>query len=384
MTKFDSININNENYNNNFTSNENNSLSVINYNIPNITKLIFDIKKNDTDHYYFKYYKTLSTTEKSVTYLFIKIFNNAYYLNNDDYIIISDVNIINYTNIENQKSIIIKKIKKSNGLNELDIYKYINKMNNTSTTINQSANNNNNNILQCYGWIDTPKINKNEVYLLLEYCQYGNLKEFLHKYMSDNNIEAKYLHSNQSYIKLIDNIIIQILNGMVLLEKMNIVHNDIKIENIFVKYNDHINIKIGDFDLSWIKTNKIIIGGTPYYVSPEIIYKIDKPKQNGENNIIYQNDTFKLIDQNSTYYKVDVWAFGVLYIYLYSQSYPFYAKYRETLFKKIKNNKYKIRYKNLQKFIESHNIFTKDIDKRPTLLELQNQIIKKTNKVNAG
>ena len=80
--------------------------------------------------------------------------------------------------------------------------------------------------------------NENEkFYILMEYCDGQNLKEFINK-NNDAKIEENILY----------NIIIQICLGIKEIHKMKIIHRDLKPENIFI--NENMNIKIGDFGIS--------------------------------------------------------------------------------------------------------------------------------------
>ena len=109
--------------------------------------------------------------------------------------------------------------------------------------------------------------NENEkFYILMEYCDGQNLKEFINKNKNNNTlIEEKILY----------NIIIQICIGIKEIQKMKIIHRDLKPENIFM--NENMNIKIGDFGISKqlnkeysITINKL---GSIYYTAPEIKYE---------------------------------------------------------------------------------------------------------------
>lgn len=63
--------------------------------------------------------------------------------------------------------------------------------------------------------------------------------------------------------------LVDVLKGLELLHKNNIVHRDIKSANIFYSKG---NAKIGDFNVSKISENQMFSTktGTPYYTSPEI------------------------------------------------------------------------------------------------------------------
>lgn len=100
--------------------------------------------------------------------------------------------------------------------------------------------------------------------------------------------EAKYLF-------------IQIVKGIDYCHYKNIVHRDIKLENILLDENH--NIKIIDFGFSIIIPNykKLnIFCGTPSYMAPEIV-----------NKIMYSGNS------------ADVWALGILLYVMLNGKFPF-------------------------------------------------------------
>tara|TARA_B110000914_G_scaffold225104_1_gene244858 strand:+ start:442 stop:1764 length:1323 start_codon:yes stop_codon:yes gene_type:complete len=160
------------------------------------------------------------------------------------------------------------------------------------------------NIIKVFDLIVDEK--QNNVYIFLEYFEYGDLG----KYLSGNTLEEKH----------VNNFSIQIKNGLQYLYKQNIIHRDIKPQNILVS-NDKI-LKIIDFGLSKsITINEEMmdtICGSPLYMAPEII----KTK----------NYTIKS----------DIWSFGVIiYEMIYGYT-PFRATNIYTLINLI--DKYEIKF----------------------------------------
>ena len=107
---------------------------------------------------------------------------------------------------------------------------------------------------------------KGKFFILMEYCEGQNLRNFIDNYSKDNVlIEEEFLYY----------IIKQICEAIKEIHKENIIHRDIKPENIFI--NDDNHIKIGDFGISkQFNQNKeytktLIKAGSIEYMAPEII-----------------------------------------------------------------------------------------------------------------
>ena len=94
------------------------------------------------------------------------------------------------------------------------------------------------------------------------------------------------------------------------LHERNIVHRDIKAENILI--NRHRNLKLIDFGFSIESIPPATIDtfcGTPTYMAPEIVSKIDHVP-------IY----------------TDMWSLGILLYVMLQGNYPFRSKTEEELF----------------------------------------------------
>ena len=111
---------------------------------------------------------------------------------------------------------------------------------------------NSNNIIKYYD----SYLNKDKFYILMEYCDGINLKDFIN--ISINNNEL--IEENILY-----NIIKQICIGIKEIHNKNIIHRDIKPENIFI--NEKMEIKLGDFAISKYFNPK----GSINYKAPEIL-----------------------------------------------------------------------------------------------------------------
>jgi len=126
----------------------------------------------------------------------------------------------------------------------------------------------------------------------------------VHPYIDGCNLA---IHINKNYN--IHDIFKQIVIGLNHLHSNDIIHCDIKLQNIMIDHNNI--IKIIDFDLSKICTSKkgIIVDkcfGTQPYIAPE-------------------NIDLKIYSKMS-----DVWSLGVLLYFMLMKKFPFYQNITET------------------------------------------------------
>lgn len=101
--------------------------------------------------------------------------------------------------------------------------------------------------------------NKNDLYLILEYIEGGELFDYLIKRGKLQEYEAI------NYFK-------QIINGINYLHQFNICHRDLKPENLLLDFNK--NIKIADFGMAALEVKEKLLEtscGSPHYASPEIV-----------------------------------------------------------------------------------------------------------------
>ena len=152
--------------------------------------------------------------------------------------------------------------------------------------------------------------------IIMEYINCGNLFSFVKKRRKLSEKTSKFLFR-------------QIIQGIKYIHSKNIVHRDIKLENILIDLNN--NIKICDFGISKIfenENNMILFDkcGTPMYMAPEILLS---SKENG-------------------YFAkpVDIWAAGIALYIMLSGQLPF----------NIKNEKINSSKKNVNNKILHFNI----------------------------
>tara|TARA_B100001287_G_C22644166_1_gene511756 strand:- start:151 stop:1377 length:1227 start_codon:yes stop_codon:yes gene_type:complete len=139
---------------------------------------------------------------------------------------------------------------------------------------------------------------KTFIYVALEYCENGTL----HKFLNKRPLKEKHCRFYFS----------QIISALKYLHKINILHRDLKPQNILLdKFN---NIKLTDFDFAKYADNNTVlktICGTPLYMAPEII----KYKR-------YNN-------------KSDIWSIGIILFQMITGKHPYKAKTHYELINKI-------------------------------------------------
>ena len=121
------------------------------------------------------------------------------------------------------------------------------------------------NVIQLYDVYETEK----SIYLVLELIQGKSLQDMLKK----PNFREEYNETK------IFNMIKMILEALAYLSSKNIMHRDLKPDNILLDKND--KIKIVDFGLAtFVDVNEYIFKkcGTPGYIAPEV-FKYDAKNQ---------------------------------------------------------------------------------------------------------
>ena len=189
---------------------------------------------------------------------------------------------------------------------------------------------NNENIIKIYDFIQ----DDNYSYIMMEYCENGNLLDYIIKKGSISESESK-------------EIFFQILIGMKDIHSQKISHRDLKPENILL--NSDYKIKICDFGFS--KKNDSVLKtncGSFFYTAPEILKK-------------------ELYDG----IKADIWSLGVILYAMLTGNLPWsISNSSKTLYEilnKIPEIPKKISY-------ECHNlfksIFQRDPQRRPSIDQL--------------
>ena len=152
-------------------------------------------------------------------------------------------------------------------------------------------------------------------YLISEYCNDGDLFEKIQKVGAFNEHSAAY-------------VIHQVLSALLYCHTSNIVHRDIKAENILIesvevsivegREIELYNIRLSDFSSarSFNKSKKLTKKvGTPYYIAPEVL-------------------------KRSYNEKCDVWSVGVLLFILLCGKPPFYGDSDKDIINHVETTKY--------------------------------------------
>ncbi|KAI9469947.1 MAG: kinase-like domain-containing protein [Benjaminiella poitrasii] len=144
---------------------------------------------------------------------------------------------------------------------------------------------------------------KNNIYLVLEYCPNNTLSEMLKNRGNLTELEVRYYMG-------------QIFCALRYLSDNRILHRDLKTSNVLLDTN--MDSKVCDFGLAALllerEDRKRTICGTPHYIAPEILFR------NGHN------------------YKSDMWSAGVMMFNLLFGKQPFHYEDYKALYRQVKLN----------------------------------------------
>ena len=154
------------------------------------------------------------------------------------------------------------------------------------------------NLIKCYATMES----KNNYYIVFEYCEGGDLGKYL--------LETKKINLPESIFMLK-----QLRDAYKYLFNENILHRDIKLDNILIVERAKMGIKLSDFGCSKIDPFGTTVCGTPKYMALEVLENC------GQYN-----------------YKADLWSIGLCFWELVygSNSFPFSLKSADALKSDIK------------------------------------------------
>ena len=231
---------------------------------------------------------------------------------------------------------------------------------------------------------DDPEIqkeleDKNIYCLILEYCPNGTLKSYVEKHIIMNK-ESKAPINQGFVIKVFR----EILNALIYLKRKNILHRDIKPDNIL--FDENYNVKISDFGVSALYKNK----------------KDEKDKDddddNGEDNSdeedkdidtdLYMNNSMigprdfaapEILNKKQYDFSVDVYSLGMTMFYMMSLDIPSYTKFIKTQDGKFPIRKRKFRAINNYYSFELRKLIKKMLSnnpkKRPSVEDIYDDLL---------
>ena len=184
--------------------------------------------------------------------------------------------------------------------------------------------------------LEEVKTTKNHYYLVMEYCNGGSLSDCLNEY------QEKY--GKPFSEEIVQYLMRQIVEGIKYIHNKNIIHRDLKLDNILVNFHldaDRKNlnmmkaeVKIIDFGFSiHIKKNDLCYStlGSPINMDPSILKKLADQRTG-------QNDG-KMVGYDQ---KADIWSIGTLCYEMLIGKSAFDSETLGELVQKVENGSYKI------------------------------------------
>jgi serine/threonine protein kinase len=196
-------------------------------------------------------------------------------------------------------------------------------------------------------------------YFTMEYCNGGSLLNCLLKYKSEN--QRPFPEDIVQYLMR------QIVDGLKFIHQNDIIHRDIKLANILVKFNSDEDIqklnmknaiiKICDFGISVDGDRGFTTIGAPAYMDPILLKKL-------------QDKNLKTLGYDKS---VDIWSLGIACYEMLTGRKAFVGKDLNDLYQKVEKGNYTIPT-NLSKEVVSFikGMLQYDPGKRMTIEELSN------------
>ena len=170
---------------------------------------------------------------------------------------------------------------------------------------------------------------KENLYLIMDYLSGGDLRQYIKNYHLCKEDEIKFIISN----------IIVIFEY---LYENNIIHRDLKPENLIFDKNGYLHLTDFGIAITYNKNKKIKkLGGTPYYVAPEIYDKKSKIRN----------------------FSMDYFSLGVIIYELIFGNKPYSGKNKIELLNEVQLKEVKIEINDLPKNFNNKNLFCDFINK---------------------
>ena len=187
------------------------------------------------------------------------------------------------------------------------------------------------NVIKFYDCYQT----ENNLYLIMDYINGGSLSEYLAEYKLKKGAAFPQ--------KMIQFFVKQIVQGLIYIHSKNIIHRDIKLDNILLNFpantkkenrDYHLaQIKIIDFGLSTDSNLATSLVGSPIYMDPVILEKYKKAGG---------VEKFKRYDK-----KADIWSLGAITYEMLTGEVLFNAGSLPELISKVKKGDYSLDVKDL-------------------------------------
>ena len=181
----------------------------------------------------------------------------------------------------------------------------------------------------------------NNLYFIMEYINGGTLSDYLSSY--------KLKTGKPFSQKMIQHFVKQIVQGLIYIHSKNIIHRDLKLDNILLSFPSKIpkenreysqaTVKIIDFGLSTQKAFAMSNPGTPAYMDPIILQKFNK--SGGIKR-------FRLYDK-----KADIWSLGAITYEMLTGQNIFQADDLDELISKVEKGNYYLKVDDLSNEILS-------------------------------
>ena len=208
------------------------------------------------------------------------------------------------------------------------------------------------------------KKTKNHCYIVMEFCNGGDLSGCLKKY--------KALHRRPFSEEIVQYIMRQVVNGLEFLHSHKIIHRDLKLDNILVTFQSeedkkNLNmmkaiVKIIDFGFATkLKQSKAnltyTVLGTPTNMDPQLLKNMETHTQNQKG---YDD-------------KADIWSLGTLCYEMLVGHMAFCGTSMQELYQKVRQGTYTLP-SNLSEEVVSfiNGMLQKDPNKRLSAKELKN------------
>ena len=207
--------------------------------------------------------------------------------------------------------------------------------------------------------LENIKQTNSHYYFTMEYCNGGSLLNCLLKYKSEN--QRPFPEDIVQYLMR------QIVDGLKYIHQKDIIHRDIKLANILVKFNSdedaqklnmkNATLKICDFGISLDGDRGFTTLGAPAYMDPILLKKL-------------QDKNLKTLGYDKS---VDIWSLGITCYEMLTGRKTFVGKDLNDLYQKVEKGNYTIPT-NLSKEVVSFikGMLQYDPGKRMTIEELSN------------